>query len=108
MICLDYAVGPFKGKGTGESSLLRSIFDCIEQDDILLGDRYYPSFFLIADVIGKKADGIFRGQAQRKYDFRKGTSLGKSDHVVAWNKPSKPEWMTPEVYESYPNKVLVL
>ena len=104
---LDYAIGPFKGKGTGESSLLRSIFDCIEQDDILLGDSYYPSFFLIAEVIEKKADGIFRGQAQRNYNFRKGKYLGKNDHIVEWNKPKKPEWMTQEVYDAYPNQISV-
>ena len=42
---LDYAVEAFKGKGTGEQTLLRSIFNCIDKEDILLGDRYYPSFF---------------------------------------------------------------
>ena len=42
---VDYAVGAFKGKGTGEHSLLRRIFDCINKKDILLGDCYYPSFF---------------------------------------------------------------
>lgn len=104
---LDYAVGAFKGKGTGESSLLRSIFNCIERDDILLGDRYYPSYFLIADVLAKDADGIFRGQAQRGYDFRKGMSLGKNDHIVEWNKPQKPEWMTQEMYDAYPKKISV-
>src|SRR5437868_1098815 len=40
---LDYAVDAYKGKGTGESSLLRSIFDCIEKNDIVLGDRYFPN-----------------------------------------------------------------
>jgi hypothetical protein len=104
---LDYAIGAFKGKGSGESSLLRSIFDCIKEDDILLGDRYYPSFFLIADVVTKGADGIFRGQGQRCYDFRKGKFLGKSDHVVEWNKPKRPEWMTQEAFDSYPNKISV-
>jgi hypothetical protein len=42
---IDYAVGAFKGKGTGEHSLLRRILDCIRGGDILLGDRYYPCFF---------------------------------------------------------------
>ena len=42
---LNYAVGAYSGKGTGESSLLRSIFDCIKKDDIVLGDRYFPNFF---------------------------------------------------------------
>jgi len=42
---LDYAIGANKGKGTGEHSLLRNILDCIEVEDIVLGDCYYPSFF---------------------------------------------------------------
>ena len=42
---LDYAMGAYRGKGTGESSLLRSIFDCIVKEDIVLGDRYFPNFF---------------------------------------------------------------
>jgi hypothetical protein len=42
---LSYAMGSYSGKGTGESSLLRSIFDCIKKDDIALGDRYFPNFF---------------------------------------------------------------
>jgi Transposase DDE domain len=104
---LDYAISAYKGKGTGESSLFRSIFDCIEQDDILLGDRYYPSFFLIADVLAKGADGIFRAHARRHYDFRKGQSLGKKDHIVEWKKPRKPEDMSQEIYDSYPEGIKV-
>ena len=42
---LNYAVGSYSGKGTGESSLLRSIFNSIKKDDIALGDRYFPNFF---------------------------------------------------------------
>src|SRR5476649_2737305 len=61
---LDYAIGPFKGKGTGESALLRSIFNCIKPGDILLGDRYYSSFFIIADLLRGKSDGIFKGHIQ--------------------------------------------
>lgn len=104
---LDYAIGPYKGKGCGESSLLRSILNCIKQDDILLGDRYYPGFFLVADIISKGADGIFRGQAQRHYDFRKGKKLGKNDHIVQWKRPARPEWMNEEVHASYPAEITI-
>jgi hypothetical protein len=44
-VVLNYALGAYKGKGTGESSLLRSIFDSVKENDILLGDRYFPNFF---------------------------------------------------------------
>ena len=44
-VVLNYALGAYSGKGTGESSLLRSIFACVNKNDILLGDRYFPNFF---------------------------------------------------------------
>ena len=53
------------------------------------------------------ADGIFRGHAQRHYDFRSGIRLGKNDHVVGWIKPSKPEWMTQKQYAAYPAEIQV-
>lgn len=102
---LDYAIGPFKGKGTGESALLRRIFGCIEAGDIVLGDRYYASFFIIADLLGKHADGIFKAHIHRYYDFRKGKILGKKDHVVSWKKPYKPDWMDNDTYEKYPEEI---
>jgi len=104
---VDYATGAYKGKGTGEQSLLREIFSCIENDDIVLGDRYFPSFFLMADLKNIGADGIFRGQAQRHYDFRTGDRLGKHDHIAIWKRPKKPEWMSQEQYDAYPNLMQV-
>jgi hypothetical protein len=105
---IGYAAGAYKGKGTGEASLLREIADCIEKDDIVLGDAYFPSFFTISDLTRRGADGIFRGQGQRHYDFRKGIRLGKNDHIVMWKKPKqKPEWMTKNEYDSYPDEISV-
>lgn len=51
------------------------------------------------------ADGIFRGHAQRHYDFRTGIRLGKNDHITEWKKPIKPEWMTDEQYSTYPDEI---
>lgn len=104
---VDYAVDAYKGKGTGEQSLLRRIFNNINGNDILLGDRYFPCFFLLADLKGKGADGIFRGQSQRNYDFRKGEKLGKNDHIVDWKKPKKPTWMDQKTYDAYPKKITI-
>jgi hypothetical protein len=42
---IDYAIDAFKGKGTGEVSLLRSILDCFKAQDILIADRLYCNFF---------------------------------------------------------------
>ena len=42
------AIGPYKGKQTGETSLLRTILDRISPGRILLADRYYANFWLLA------------------------------------------------------------
>lgn len=104
---IDYAVDAIKGKGTGEHSLFRRIFNCIDADDILLGDRYYPNFFLMTEILARRADGIFRGQSQRHYDFRTGRILGKKDHIITWRKPSKPAWLDQETYDAYPEEIQI-
>ena len=40
---LDAAIGPYKGKRTGETSLFHSLHDNLEAGDILLADRCYGS-----------------------------------------------------------------
>jgi len=104
---IDYAADAYKGKGTGELSLLRKILSGIEKEDIVLGDRYFPSFFMMADLKKIGADGIFKGQSQRHYDFRKGTRLGKNDHIINWKKPTKPDWMDKISYDNYPEEMCV-
>jgi hypothetical protein len=104
---IDYALDANKGKGTGEISLLRRILDSINEQDIVVADRLYCNFFLIHDLKNKKVDVIVPGHAQRRSDFRKGKRLGKKDHIIAWKKPKRPEWMSQEVYKSYPNKMQI-
>lgn len=104
---VDYALGASRGKETGEHALLRSMLDSINEGDLILGDRYYPSFFLISDIISRGSDGVFPGMTARKYDFRKGKQLAKNDHIVEWIKPTKPEWMDKEAYDKYPKKLNV-
>lgn len=102
---IDYAVGPCKGKGTGESSLLRSLLGHLEPNDIAVADRYYPHFFLLCDIKNRGTDGVFRAAVQRHYDFRQGKRLGSYDHIVEWSKPRKPDWMTREEYLAYPDTI---
>ena len=45
---MDLAQGRYAGKETGEHALARKLMlTSINHGDILLGDRYYPSFFLL-------------------------------------------------------------
>jgi hypothetical protein len=42
---LDFAIGPYAGKGTGEHALLRQLLHNFNSGDVVLGDNYYASFF---------------------------------------------------------------
>ena len=100
--CLGLAYGPYQGKETGEHALARQLLPLIHQKDILLADRYYCSYFLIAQVLAQGADFITRLHGARNYDFRRGHRLGEGDHIVELVKPPIPKWMDQETYDSIP------
>jgi len=104
---MDLAIGPYSGKKTGEHALLRQLFHVFNPNDVVLGDCYYPSFFLMAKLIQLGVDSAFPTHSARRQDFRKGKRLGKKDHIVQWDKPSKPQWMEQKVYDEFPNNITV-
>jgi len=107
-VLLDLALGPCEGKETGEHALLRQLLSTLTPNDLLLGDRYYSSFFLMAALIMRGISGVFPLHHTRRPDFRTGTILGKKDHIVTWKKPSKvPNWMTREEYDAFPDEISV-
>ncbi|MBW3599136.1 MAG: IS4 family transposase, partial [Planctomycetes bacterium] len=52
---MDLAVGPYKGKETGETALLRSMLGSLAADDVAVMDRYYCSFMMIALLLSQGA-----------------------------------------------------
>jgi IS4 transposase len=103
----DLAMGPYKGKATGETALFRQLMDDIEAATIVLGDRYFASYFGIAALIRRSVDGLFRMHQRRKVDFRRGCRVAIEDHVVAWTKPERPEWMDEATYAAMPDELRV-
>jgi hypothetical protein len=103
----DLAMGPYKGKETGETALFRTLWDRLSRGDIVLGDRYFSSYFGIAPLAQRGVDGLFRMHQLRKFDFRRGRRLGVEDHVVRWAKPKRPQWMDESLYDQLPEELVV-
>jgi hypothetical protein len=106
-VVLDLATGPYAGKETGETALLRELWERLEPGEILLGDRVFASFFGILGLTERGVDGLFRMHQRRKYDFRRGRRLGVEDHMVTWTKPDRPDWMDQATYERMPAELRV-
>jgi len=103
----DLAIGPCRGKRTGETALFRSLRDRLTPGDVMAGDRFFASSFGIAPLLGRGVDGVFRMHQCRKVDFRRGTRLGVPDHLVSWAKPSCPGWMDRATYDQIPDRIAV-
>jgi hypothetical protein len=101
------AIGRYKGKETGEASLLRTILKRISPGRILLADRYYASFWLLAAGEMRGIDLVARVHHVRKVDFRRGLKQGYLDQLVAYPKPVCPKWMSLKEYLSFPDTILV-
>ena len=102
---LDAATGPCEGKGSDEQTLLRGMLGTLEVGDILLGDAFYPTYFLLCELVQRDVGGVFEqyGARKRSTDFAAGEKLGVRDHLVVLEKPKKrPDWMTPQQYERAP------
>jgi hypothetical protein len=103
---LEMAIGPCKGKKTGENTLFRSVWDSLEADDILLADRYYCAYADIALLKKRDVDSVFRKHQNRHSDFRRGKRLGKYDHLITWKKPKQRlPWMDKETFGELPNEL---
>ena len=106
---INAAMGDYKGKGSGEQALLRTLLDTFEKDDVVLGDAFYATYFLLAELALRGVDAVFEQHGARRLvtDFRRGKKLGSRDHLVILTKPKiRPEWMTPEQFAAAPATIV--
>lgn len=103
----DLAMGPCEGKETGETALLRQLLDRFDPGAILLADRYFCSYFMVALLMEAGVDFVTRVHQRRSVDFRRGRRLGKEDHLVEWKRPQRPTWMDQATYERMPKSIQV-
>ena len=104
---MDLAIGPYQGKETGETALLRSLFASLAAGDIAVMDRYYCSFMMIALLLSQGTQTCARKHHLRHSDFRRGRRLGKDDHLIVWDRPQRPSWMDTETYSRIPETLVL-
>jgi hypothetical protein len=113
VICLssgavwDVAMGAFAGQGNSELGLLRSLRGAFCAGDVMLADALYCNYFVIATLQAAGVDVVFKQNGSRRTDFRRGRQLGPRDHRVCWDRPERPEWMTPEQFAAFPEALTV-
>lgn len=98
----DVAIGPYPGKETGENALLRGMLEGFEKNDVVVFDRYYCSFMMLAMLSLGGMHVCARLHQRRAGDFRRGRRLGQDDHLITWTRPVRPAWMSQAQYDRVP------
>ena len=104
---LDLGICRYAGKGQGEVSLLRRLWDVLRPGDVLLGDRLMSGWVGMHLLKQRGVDTVSRLSAHRRADFRKGTRLGKDDHLVVWKKPTSIRSVDRRTYNALPDSITV-
>jgi len=105
---LDLGVCRYAGKGQGEVSLLRTLWGILRPRDVLLTDRLQANWTNILLLQGRGIDFVGRlNKAHRRADFRRGTRLGRDDHLVRWAKPTSIRSVDRPTYNALPDAITV-
>ena len=112
LFCL--ASGALLARATGtlwesEARLLHRLLATLQRGDIVLGDRGFGNFVILALLAGAGADLLARVPTNsRRVDFRRGRRLGRWDRVVVWRKgPHLVDWLNAAAWAALPAEVEV-
>jgi hypothetical protein len=103
--CHDLAMASYAGKGTGETTLLRQMYDTLKPGDVVLADALFDDYFIACELRQRGIELVARAQYQRV-----GTQTIQSrpdGDVIAWQRPNKPHGMAGEHYRTYPKALLM-
>jgi hypothetical protein len=110
---LSLATGLLTAWATGnwhqhELSLLQTLWDCLRPGDVLLGDRGFCTWGVLAQCMHSNVHAVFRVRGKLRSDFRRGKRLSRHERLVQWRKPAKPAaTISPELWAALP-EVLTL
>src|SRR6202007_2466235 len=103
--CHDLAIAPYAGKGTGETTLLRRMYDSLSHGDVVLADALFDNYFLACELRSRGIELVARVQAER-VGSRTVESRPDADAIL-WRRSNKPRGMTGEEYRRYPKTLLM-
>jgi hypothetical protein len=104
-VLLDYAKG---NKHQSELRLLKGLLDHFKPGDLVVADRGFCSYVLMALLLSRNVHALFRLHHSRPADLRNGQRLGHNDRLVTWSKPNqRPRWLPRSWWKRIPRKLTV-
>jgi hypothetical protein len=110
---LSLATGMLVAWSTGhwrvhELTLLHALWDSFQSGDVLLADRGFCNWGLLALCLQRQLDAVLRVKGRVRRDFRRGKRLSRDERLVQWFKPAQCAWtIAPQLWATLP-EVLTL
>jgi hypothetical protein len=105
---LELGIWRYAGKGQGEVSLQRQLWDLLRPGDVLRGDRLTANWTGICMLKQRRVQFVGRlNKANRRADFQRGIRLGMDDHLVCWTKPTWIRSVDRQTYHLLPDSFTV-
>jgi len=102
----DFAVTPIR---CSELRGYDQLEDHLTRGDVLVVDRLYSSYEVVARLQVKGVEFIGRPHAARQLDFRRGKKIGPNERIQVWQKPRRSAWcqFTQEQWDELPEEISV-
>lgn len=104
---LDLAMGRYAGKNTGETALFRQLWRSLFAGDVVVGDRYFASYWDLVLLAMCGVDGVYRQHHLRLSKRLRVRQLGPNDWLLRLPKPQRPAWLDRASYRRIPGELLV-
>ena len=103
--CHDLAIASYQGKGTGEKSLFRRMYDTLKPGDVVVADALFDDYFIAWELYKRDIDIVARVQYKRTDSWI--AERRPDSDLVVWQRPNKPRGMTRAQYRSYPKSLVM-
>jgi hypothetical protein len=105
---LSLATGMLTTWATGnwsqhEVGLLQTLWDWLNAGDVLLADRGFCNWGLLAQCMRRNVHAVMRVKGVRRSDFRQGKRLSRDERLVEWPKPwQRAQTISAELWDLLP------
>ena len=102
---VDLASGPYSGKKTGETALLRQLFAEFRPGDTVVADCYLCTYWIVAACLARGVNIVMKNHHMRGDHPADARRLCKGQRLVVWKRPNRPDWMSEEEYQQQPETI---
>lgn len=102
-VLIDWAEG---NKHDNENKLFRRLWHRLQSGDLLVADRGFCSYAMIASLLQRGVDSLMRIHQARGFSFAQGRPLGPRDRLIQWQKPpQRPQGWPKNLWKALPQTV---